>query len=843
MRIIVLAIITLIVSACGGGGGGDSGSPPPTADNTPPAAPTVSLADNSNGTLSVSGSAEANSSIRVTFPDGTTQTTSATASGGFGPLTSSVPQRNGTVASTATDSAGNTSATTRTTYTDVAPPQSPTLTISSNSNGTISINGTAEANSSIRVTFPDGSERTGLTSSQGTYGPVISTIPQINGTVGVTSTDVNGNSSAPSSTPYSDIIAPPSATFTLTVEDDNRITINGSAEVESVISVTFEDGSTGTDVTNLSGTFGPITSSTAQVTGDVDIVTTDRAGNDSDVVSQSYTANFIPENELFELVNDNTAKDVVRFLTQATFGPTEDTIQRLIADEANYEAWIDEQIALPATNLLNTLDGKFSQAGLPISRADIDQFYQKQLLGSDVFWETFAYGEDQLRQRVAFALSQIFVISETSDTLFNNSRGVAAYHDLLASHAFGNFRDLLQDVTLNPMMGEYLSMIRNEKANIEQNIRPDENYARELMQLFSIGLVMLNQDGSVQTDGDGQPIPTYDQDIIKAFARVFTGWTYNNANSWYYDGWLFGDTISPMKAYEFIHDTDEKTLLNGEVLPAGQTALADLEGALDNIFNHENVAPFISKQLIQRLVTSNPSPAYISRISSVFSDNGEGVRGDLGAVVKAILLDQEARTGHLTSAHTFGKLKEPILKFTALIRAFNVQGSHPVDTLGNLQPTLRFFWPGIASGQKPYGSPSVFNFYRPDHSPAGSIRDSGLVAPETQILNEYYITEATNYGSAIVFHSYDFLLTQCQNRIGHLDGFGCPYPDFSAEIAIANNTAQLMDRLNLLLFAGEMSTPMEDALVILAGQQSEPRFVVAEVVHLMYISPEFSVQR
>lgn len=843
MRNLLFSIITLFIVACGGGGGEDSSVPIPTVDTTPPTAPSQSLTDNANGTLSVNGSAEANSTVSVTFPDGTTQATTAGSNGNYGPLTSSIPQRNGVVTATATDSAGNTSTATRTTYTDNAPPEPPTQTISSNSDGTISISGSAEMNSSIRVTFPDGSQRAGLSNSQGSYGPILSSIPQINGSVSVISTDVNGNASTASTESYIDTIAPESATFEVIVQDDNRITINGIAEIESLISVTFEDGSVASGLTQTDRTFGPITSATAQVTGNVDVITTDRAGNASDLVSQSYVANFIPENELFELVNDVLAKDVVRFLTQATFGPTEDTIQRLIADDADYATWIDEQISMPSSNLLDLLDQKLSQANLPTSRVDLDQAYHKQLLLSDALWETFAYGDDQLRQRVAFALSQIFVISETSDTLFNNARGVGAYHDLLANHAFGNFRDLLQDVTLNPMMGEYLSMIRNEKANSEQNIRPDENYARELMQLFSIGLVMLNQDGSIQTDGSGQPIPTYDQDIIKAFARVFTGWTYNNANSWYYDGWLFGDTISPMKAYEFIHDTDEKVLLNGETLPGGQTALADIEDALDNIFNHPNVAPFISKQLIQRLVTSNPSPDYVSRISAIFSDNGEGVRGDLGAVIRAILLDDEAREGHQASPQTFGKLKEPLLKFTALIRAFNVQGSHPINSAGNLQPTLRYFWPSIASGQKPYGSPSVFNFYRPDHSPAGPIRDSGLVAPETQILNEYFITEATNYGSATIFNSYDFLLSQCQNRIQHLDGFGCPYPDFNAEIAIANNTDQLLARLNLLLLAGDMSTPMEEALAILAEQQTEPRFIVAEVVHLMYLSPEFSVQR
>ena len=551
-----------------------------------------------------------------------------------------------------------------------------------------------------------------------------------------------------------------------------------------------------------------------------------------------------PAKALWELADDMQARDIVRFLTQSTFGAVEEDILSLVAADADYESWLTQQINLESTNVMTKFEQRLRDAGLPVtSRTNLDLSYQKQLIASDMLWDTFAYGDDQVRQRMAFALSQIFVVSEISDSLFNNSRGVIAYHDMLATHALGNYRDLIEAVTLNPIMGEYLSMIRNEKANADENIRPDENYARELMQLFSIGLVMLNADGSEQVNLTGQAIPTYNQDIIKTFARVFTGWTYGNASFWNYDGWLFGDTINTMKAFEALHDDDEKILLNAQVLPAGQTAYQDLQGALDNLFNHQNVPPFIGKQLIQRLVTSNPSPAYVERISTVFRDNGAGIRGDLAAVVKAILLDEEARSGHLDKPTTFGKLKEPVLKFTALIRAFEVQGSHPVNAEGLLHPTLRFYWASAASGQRPYGSPSVFNYFRPDHSPAGPIREAQLVAPELQILNESFITEATNYGSAAIFNSYDFLLEDCQERITYLDGFGCPYSNFVDERTLANNTNRLLARLNLLMLAGEMSSITADALTTLAEQQTEPRYVVAEVVHLIYLSPEFAVQR
>ncbi|MEP7705674.1 DUF1800 family protein [Paraglaciecola sp. 25GB23A] len=725
---------------------------------------------------------------------------------------------------------------------DSIAPSAPVQRVIDNEDGTIQVWGTAEAGSRVDITFPDGKSQVLTASQSGDYGPINSDTPQPNGMVSATATDSAGNRSSITKTNYTDTIAPLRPIPNIAVNDNKTISVSGKSEAQSLITVIYEDGSTATNITLADGTFSPITSAEAQFSGDIVVTATDAAGN---VSSEAKLAYEIPAaHALWELAQDEQAKDIVRFLTQATFGPTERDIQNLVARGAKYEAWINAQIAIQPSSLLTKYEQRLQDAGFPVtSRENLDFSYPKQLAASDMLWDLFAYGDDQLRQRVAFALSQIFVVSETSDTLFNNARGIVAYHDLLANNALGNYRELIEAVTLNPIMGEYLSMIRNEKANSEENIRPDENYARELMQLFSIGLVMLNQDGSIQIDENGQPIPTYNQDTIKAFARVFTGWTYKNATSWDFDGWLFGDTINPMIAFENFHDTDEKILLNGEIVPAGQSASQNLKSALDNLFNHSNVPPFIGKQLIQRLVTSNPSPEYVSRISAVFRDNGSGVRGDLGAVVKAILLDTEARTGQRDRPSTFGKLKEPILKFTALIRAFDVTGLHPINEEGLQRQTLRFFYPAAASGQRPYAAPSVFNFFRPDHSPAGPIRDSDLVAPELQILNESFITNATNYGSAPIFNSYDFLLNDCQPRLNFLDGFGCPYPDFSDELALTNDISQLLSRLSLLMLAGDMSDITKDALSVLAQQQTEPRFVVAEVVHLIYLSPEFAVQR
>ncbi|WP_051275349.1 DUF1800 family protein [Aestuariibacter salexigens] len=845
-RLLAASLLTLL-AACGGGGGGETAppqppTPPDSGDRTAPPPPTFTVGENQGGTLTITGSAEAGSRVDLTYPDGQQQTITASQTGDFGPSTSELPQPNGDIVITATDEAGNRSDAAISTYTDAMPPGSATYTIDVNSNGTLSVEGTAEALSSVSVTFPDSATVSTTANTDGQYGPVTSAVPQTSGTLTLNVEDLNGNAASAQSEVYNDITAPLTPTLNVIVNEDNTVSVDGIAEGLSLVQVVFQDGTTGSTQAQANGLFRAVTSSSPQASGRVIASATDAAGNVSEQASATYEVE--PENDLWELADDEQAQDIVRFLTQSTFGPTEHSIHYLMATDADYASWIDGQINTEQTILIDKFEKRLREAGLPItSRANLDHAYHKQLIANDMLMDTFAYGEDQLRQRVAFALSQIFVVSETSDTLFNNAKGVVAYHDLLARHALGNYRDLLEAVTLNPIMGEYLSMIRNEKANSEENIRPDENYAREMMQLFSIGLVMLDQDGTVQLDEQGQPVPTYDQEIIKAFARVLTGWTYNNAGYWDYDGWLFGDMQSPMIPFEAYHDSDEKTLLNGEVLPAGQSAYENLTGALDNVFNHPNVPPFISKQLIQRLVTSNPSPEYVARISAVFRDNGDGVRGDLGAVVKAILLDEEARSGHLDAPTTFGKLKEPMLKFTALIRAFDVTAMHPVNDSGALRPTLRWFWPGIASGQRPYGSPSVFNFYRPDHSPAGPIRDAGLVAPEMQILNESYITAATNFGSATIFNSYDFILSDCEDRRQYLDGFGCPYPDFSDEIALAGNVERLLDRLNLLMMAGQMSDVTRDALTTLASQQSQGRYVVAEVVHLLYHSPGFAVQK
>jgi uncharacterized protein (DUF1800 family) len=373
-------------------------------------------------------------------------------------------------------------------------------------------------------------------------------------------------------------------------------------------------------------------------------------------------------------------------------------------------------------------------------------------------------------------------------------------------------------------MGVYLSMLGNERPNPALNIRPDENYARELMQLFSIGLVELNNDGSEVLDAQNQPIPTYDQALIEAFAHVYTGWTYAGAPSFQQARQTDSNQIIPMQLYPNFHDTGSKTLLNGTVLPAGQTGDQDLAGALDNIFNHQNVGPFIAIRLIQRLVTSNPSPGYIGRVATVFNDNGSGVRGDLGAVVKAILMDAEARPDmHM---EIDGKIKEPILRLTQLWRSYDA-----VSNSGRYPLVASY----ILFGQGPLQSASVFNFFSPFFAPPGEIRDASLVAPELQIATEYLSTLFTNY---MFFQC--FALNQTSTTLNDDD----VYIDFSEEMAIADDVDALIDMVAGKLLGGQISDTLRleiaGMLAIIPPEDTAVR--AAETIYFIVTSPEFAYQ-
>ncbi len=389
--------------------------------------------------------------------------------------------------------------------------------------------------------------------------------------------------------------------------------------------------------------------------------------------------------------------DAGRLLEQATFGPDPASIDRV--RELGVGAWLDEQFGS-------------GESQYPDPPAD-------SMMRRDWTERFFAYhmisARDQLRQRTVFALGQLMVVSSNK---VRQQEALVEWQRLLSRNAFGNFRQLLKDVTLSPAMAKYLDMPNSEKASADGLRSPNENYAREIMQLFSIGLVELNLDGSPKLDAGGNTIPTYSQNTIKELARVFTGWGYPLAPGaafvWpskeYYRGVL--------QPYEPVHDTGSKTLLRGDVIPAGGGPQSDLEAALDNIFQHPNVGPFVATRLIRHFVKSNPSPAYIARVATVFNNNGQGVRGDLKAVIRAILTDSEARDASVSTAT--GKLKEPILHFTAVARALE----------GQMQTTI-MYEPVLTReiGESLLESPTVFNFF----SPLNKVGDTGLFGPEFQI--------------------------------------------------------------------------------------------------------------
>ena len=505
-----------------------------------------------------------------------------------------------------------------------------------------------------------------------------------------------------------------------------------------------------------------------------------------------------------------TVAEAFKLLNQATFGATEREVQSVI--DVGFEDWIEQQFQQPESLQMPHLQSLPAPDRLPRLQRD----------RRDIWFRNVITGPDQLRQRVAFALSEIMVVAE-SGVLRQMPYGLAGYYDILTRNAFGNFRDLMEEVTLHPAMGVYLSMLGNERPDPSRNISPDENYARELMQLFTIGLVELNIDGTMRTDAEGQPVPTYNQDIVEGFAHVFTGWNYAGGANFNRARRNETSQTLPMRLYPEFHATGTKLLLNGVRLPAGQTGRQDLEDALDNIFAHPNVGPFLAIRLIQRLVTSNPSPEYVARVATTFNDNGEGTRGDLKAVVKSILLDPEARSS--VPSQSSGKLKEPLLRLTQLWRAY---GARSADGSYYYDPINEF-------SQSPLQAPSVFNFFSPFYAPPGEISDAGLTAPEMQISTEYGNTLVTNffYRQAFVSHS----------RNGDLDS-GDIYIDIEEEVMLADDTDALVDRVAEKLLAGQISATLRTEIRGMVERRSERDVArrVGEAIYLTVTSPEFARQ-
>jgi uncharacterized protein (DUF1800 family) len=512
-----------------------------------------------------------------------------------------------------------------------------------------------------------------------------------------------------------------------------------------------------------------------------------------------------------------------RLLTQGTFGPTLDGIQS--ASTQTYDQWFSAQTTAPPSLLLPQVPQSNSERLVP-------------------WWTAAVNGPDQLRQRLAFALSELFVVSSSAAVLVNYSQAVVAYGDLLLQNVFGNFRDLLDLVSHSPAMGQYLTYFQSDKPNPATGSHADENYAREIMQLFTIGLVMLNPDGSPQNDSTGAPIPTYGLPEIENLAEVFTGWASNpipphqigDEMAWEYDL----DYLHPMAPYEAHHDTDAKTIIGGVAIPAGGTCESDLKIALDTLFQHPNVGPFVGRQLIQRLVTSNPSPGYIGRVSAAFADDGHGVRGNMLAVFEAILTDAEART-----AGTASRLREPIVRFTELYRAF---AATDVAGDGQITESQVASYNGLFNfGESPYWAPTVFNFFTPDYARPGPLLNAGLAAPEFEITNEY---TAVLMGNQLEASSYQYIDGSGMQHSG-ADGFTTSTGPSSVLLhtaeweAFASDPGALLDNLNLVFMEGLMPATMKASIVQYVSNipASSPGQRVAEAAFLVVSSPQYSVQQ
>jgi uncharacterized protein (DUF1800 family) len=511
-----------------------------------------------------------------------------------------------------------------------------------------------------------------------------------------------------------------------------------------------------------------------------------------------------------------SAADAPRFLTQATFGPRLADISTL--QSQGYSAWLASQMALPETSHRAATDA--DAAAYP----NTGQFPVVQANRQAAWWLVSITAPDQLRQRVAFALSEIFVTSDVASQLANQADGVAAYYDLLANDAFGNFRQLLQDVTLSPAMGNYLNMLRNAKANAALGTSADENYAREVQQLFTIGLNELQPDGTLMLDSTGLPIPTYGQNEIVQTANVFTGWGYSSAaaNPSFYGA--AADFMDPMMVYPSYHDETQKTIVNNIVIPANQTGAADLKMELDALFNHPNTGPFICAQLIQRLVTSNPSPAYVYRVAQVFDNDGTGTRGNLAAVIKAILLDYEARSPTVAADAGFGKLKEPLLRMTAIYRAFNGASQEGRFAILNPQNNL---------DQAALRSPTVFNFFDPGYVQQGMLASAGLLAPEFEITTaSTAISVPNNIYSAIYTPSPPSASTIVL--------------DLSSLSSNSANPAAMMATLNQLICGNGMGAQTQQVIesaLSSAPSGTTPTALAQMALYLAATSPDAAIQR
>jgi len=600
---------------------------------------------------------------------------------------------------------------------------------------------------------------------------------------------------------------------------------------------------------------------------------TDQAGNRANQVTRTVVVqnnpNAVPSRP------ENQAQ-AMRFLTQATFGGNLTDIEKLMS--SGYETWLQTQFTQPFVShfdLTLEIAEARERRGFPTENPELpnpENTWQLQADQESAWWQQAIFGEDQLRQRVAFALSELLVVSTAEPPLNSHAEAIAAYYDLLSGHAFGDFKELIRAVSTSPAMGIYLSHQGNERGDPNTGRTPDENYARELMQLFTIGLYELNLDGSAKRDSNGHLIPSYDQEDVGNLAKVMTGWS----RSLRYTRGQFRSPLNsaggynhPMECIDSFHDFSAKQLL-GESIPSGLSCEEDLDAALDIILNHPNVAPFISKHLIMRMVTSNPTPEYVGRVAAVFEDDGSQNRGNLQAVVEAMLMDPEARLDSAAANPEFGMLKNPVISTTNLLRAFK-----PMQPLGYARV--------VGEIMTPMRSPSVFNFYQPDHTPSNSqFQEKKMVSPEAQIYTELASINHQNHLYQIVTsrelrekvnrdednrEPTDGLFNELSSTSGineiHIDlqdqlrlmlealttetsiGFELINDDVLREKAILN----LLDQLNLLLAQNQLRDDdiieLTDFLMQVRNNNDERRaiYIIQEAIQLILNLPYYAVQK
>lgn len=544
----------------------------------------------------------------------------------------------------------------------------------------------------------------------------------------------------------------------------------------------------------------------------------------------------------------NTDAEAARFLLHAQFSASEAEIAAV--KTKGYAAWLDEQLALP-----NSQSGWDWLVSKGYSVIDINEYFFANGTQHYMVWYQLMQSPDAVRRRWAWALSEVFVVSwrGIKDVMNWDNFGMAEYWDILCRHGLGTYRELLEVLSVNPAMGSFLSTRGNIKEDPASGRLPDENYAREVMQLFSIGLYELNLDGTVKRNPAGQPIETYTSDDVSNLARVFTGYNQDYSRPRFTSPkpphLLVNDVESArgrMVFFQHDHSTLQKKFL-GVIIPANTPGPESLRIAMDTLANHPTTSPFLCRQFIQRLVTSDPSPAYVQRVAQVFNNNGNGVRGDLKAVLKAILLDDEARNPASISSSSFGKLRSPVLRIAQWARTFKARSIY-----GTWKMALWDGNPAQDASQYPLNPPSVFSYYRPGYIPPGTaMASAGSTAPEFQIVNESSVAGWINLLQSFVYKGF---WVSAPNQPGHgnnaTDGHDI-VPDYAAEKALVTNPQALVDRLNLLLCAGQLS-PATVQLIVTALQADRiqanssedfKQIHVARALMFVMCSAEYLAQR